>query len=1132
MISEHEVLANIQTQVRRGADREITNYIQTLPSAIQDRPSIALERARAFLRQGRPIEAESVLSSINLDPATPGERLILTMEAAAIQIYRRIAIRQALETAAAAFATVENIHIDPSDRAEAERVQIRILLTAATYYEIPPERRRAERERLLAIAETLERAGQIDRSLAARFTYAERIDDRQQRIEALASLAERAINVDRPALAGEIQVVRAEQMLIAGIASDKIRAVLDAAKLLYAQVDCQRGSIDVAMVAAKLAIERELAGFEDLEACLANYQQIDFPKGRLNVLMDLSQLAHDRGDTQMAKIIRQQTIELAEAVGMGLAKDSSLTTQIDLLMRNSDYGEAIERCQAAIAGAMPTFSKAGYEQLLATAYSFIDDMEAACAHGKIAKEMFEAIGAIDSASDSTIQLASNLSSFRQDEKWLEAEVLLEEWIDKDKNRGDFDAAIAKYEMLAQIDILRALPQQEDVSLSNKAEQTILSAERLSARQSQREAARRLLDKAEQTILSAERLSAQLPQREAAKRLGSLQQMRGQIYQAKGDEDNVIQAWRNALAIYELSGLVMYAANCHYILGTLYLNRANRDLMPNFGESEQNFRAALAYYDAAGMRQQAADTRFMFARLYTNTSNQIVHKPDLCNQMRDAALGHLADAEYDYDAVRREFTAGNSVIDIQQGKRALIEKSQRIYELALEILCLVRPDPVEAWNWVQRAKARALSDVLGTGSIPPTRIMTEIERHPESFSLLLQERELVDRISKVLPAERLDLRETLDTVWENMARDPYLAEYLELRTGTALDAEDLAALITTDAQTGYSTVFIDWIAVGERLFLLALRPGQPAQTVELPLQLSTVRSFINSNLSPETFRSMLRDTPEVLRELDALISPLVDLTAAEELLIFSPTGALHALPLHALEIDGQPLLVRNPIVYCPSLSVLRHCLARRRTRNGKPTMAIFGDPSGDRPESAQLAVDLELRFETKALLKEAVTRQAFTEAISGCNFIHFQGHAVYEPHAPLDSHLVLAAQDPQQREDRLTAREIFGLVDLQAELVSLAACESAANVIATGDEPLGLIPAFLYAGTNSVLATLWKVHQTSAAATMRCFYDKLIETDRSINKAQALRQAMLAVRANPKFDRPYYWAPFALYGDWH
>jgi CHAT domain-containing protein len=1098
MVSESKALAIMRTQTRHGAYRAVTNDAETLLPEIKTRSLIVLERSRAFLRQGRPIDAESVLASANLDQATLGQRLILTLEAASLQIYRRIAIQEALETAKIAFATTDITSVDPVDWAEAERVHVRILLTAAIYYEIPPEAGRIARDRLLTIAQTLEQAGHLDESLAARLTYAERLETLNQRLEALANLADDAVTVDRPALAAEAQVIRAEQLLVAGTDSDSIRAVLDRAAVLYAQIDHVHGLIDVQLVRAKLAVERELVYPQALEDCLRAYQQIDFPKGMLNVLMDLSQLAHDRGDTATAIAYRQQMIELAETVGMGLALESYQTAQIDLLMRNSDYGAAIERCQAAIASDRPLFSKAGYAQLLATVYSLMNNLDAACVHGYKAIEMFEARGAVDSASTGVIIVASNLSSFRQDDKWQEAENLLSQWISRDEAREDFDAAINKRELVAQI----------------KIEQFLYSPTR-SGQTS-------FLDEAEQAIQAAEALAKHLSTRDAAKRLGSLQQLRGQIYQARGDEDQVIQTWRNALAIYDQAGLLMNIANCHYILGAIYLNRANLDLMANFGEAERHFRDALTYYDSAAMRGQAADTRFMFARLYTNASVQV--EPNLAHQLLDAAIDHLSQGEFDYDAVRREFTVGSSVLEIQQGKRALIQKSQRIYELALEILCLFRPDPLEAWNWTQRAKARALSDVLGIGSVLPARITANLEHYPESFSLVTKERELMVRINTVQPDERILLREEIDALQEHMAEDPQLTEYLELRLGATLSADDLPSMAIEDSGVSHSYVCVDWIAVGDRLFLLTIRPNHPPQVTPLPIQLSTVQAFVSNILASESFRDDLK-IPETLRPLDPLITPLIDLCAPEELLVLSPTRSLHALPLHALEINGAPLLARHPIVYCPSLGVLRHCLARRRTTLRKPTAALFGDPSGDRSTAANLVLYLEQRFETRALINESVTRHAFTEAISGCDFIHFQGHAAQDPDDPLDSYLKFA-------DSKLTAREVFELANLRSELVTLAACESAANVIETGDEPLGLIPAFLYAGTNSVLATLWKVNQTSAAATMRLFYDRLTETNQNIHKAQALRQAMLTVRDTPGFDSPYHWAPFVLYGDWH
>jgi hypothetical protein len=403
-------------------------------------------------------------------------------------------------------------------------------------------------------------------------------------------------------------------------------------------------------------------------------------------------------------------------------------------------------------------------------------------------------------------------------------------------------------------------------------------------------------------------------------------------------------------------------------------------------------------------------------------------------------------------------------------------------------------------------------------------MAQFEQQPESFKLVLNERELALRIAKASATERIGLREELETLRERMAQDPPLSEYLELRTGSALDLADLEAMLKEEAIAGRTSVCIDWYVVEDRLFLIAARAGAEPQMVELPLPLSLVRAFVADNLGPENFRGNLLDAPEVFRELDPLISPLAQLSNPEDLLILSPTGPLHLLPLHAMEIDSEPLLARNPIVYCPSLSVMRQCLARSRRAATQPVTALFGDPSGDRPEAFKLMAQLERLLVTKAFTGKEVTRKTFSEAISGRDLIHFQGHAVHVPSEPLDSLLTFA-------DGNLTAREIFCLSQLSAELVTLAACESAASVIAVGDEPLGLIPAFLYAGANSVLATLWRVHQTSAALTMRLFYEQLTDRNTLLDKALSLRKAMLDVRSTPGFDAPYHWAPFVLQGSW-
>jgi len=1097
-MSESDALQDIRKLEQRGAYREAAALADALPSEIIRCPIIALERARVRMRQGRMNKAREALLAADISDATPGEKLILALETASLHIYRDAAIHAALEAAAAAFVAADGAQVYPAERAEAERIYTRILLIAETYRETDAETTREAHARLPQLADTLEKAGHIDEALAARLTWAERFDAPAARMDALNDFAGHALAAKRFDLAGEARVNRAALMLANGASREAINAELDEAAAAYEKADHVHGPTDVRCIRAKLSIERDLAAPEELEACLEAYRRMDFPRSEISLLMDISQLAHERGNVAAAASYRRQSLGIAEDAGMGLVRDSNQIALIDLLMRNNEFGTAIELCLAALSKNLPVFMVASYKQLLSAAYSFVDEFEAALKYGRMAVSDFESVGAFDSASIAAWKLASDIIASRRDEAFDKAEKLLKEWLIKDIARTDFAAAVSKLEVIAQIYLQRF-----SFSPTRRGEA-------------------KLLNEAEKTIAEAEEIAQRLPPREAARRTGGLHQLRGQLEHGRGDTARVEQAWRDALTSYERAGLAMEAANCNFMIGIIRLNLSNQELLPNFGEAETHLRYALTYYEQAGMRSQAADARYMLALLYKNASWRVPE--EIGAQMLDAAVGHLTDGEADYDKLRRDYAVG-SVLEEQRGKQSFIGKSRRIYELALQIFTLNRPDSNEAWRWTQRSKARALGDALGNGSVMPARITNTLQGHPDSLALLSRERELVARIEKTAPAERLDLRGELGQLREQMHQDRHLDDYLELRTGAVLELNDLEEMLAPDTDDGRSWICVDWISVDDRLLMIALRQGQQPEVKPLSLTLSAVRAFISDNLTPRRFRQTLRDIPELLRELDPLIAPLRDLSRREELLLLSPTGPLNALPLHALEIDGVPLLARNPVVYTPGFSVLRHCLMRRREPPQRRTAAFFGNPNDNLTEAAKLVGELALKFGVTPLLEQEVTRGAFAGAIAERDLIHFQGHAQYDRDEPLNSRLILA-------DGELTARDVFALPGLQAELVTLAACESAISEIATGDEPLGLIPAFLYAGAGAILATLWQVHQTSTAQMMKHFYEHLAGAETNIDKAQALREAVLNVRRTPKFKSPYHWAPFVLYGDWH
>jgi CHAT domain-containing protein len=153
-------------------------------------------------------------------------------------------------------------------------------------------------------------------------------------------------------------------------------------------------------------------------------------------------------------------------------------------------------------------------------------------------------------------------------------------------------------------------------------------------------------------------------------------------------------------------------------------------------------------------------------------------------------------------------------------------------------------------------------------------------------------------------------------------------------------------------------------------------------------------------------------------------------------------------------------------------------------------------------------------------------------------VHFATHAVVSDTRPLESFLALAPGDGS--DGRLTSAEIYGW-HLAADLVVLSACRTARGRV-NGDGVIGLSRAFAYAGTPSLIASVWDAPDQTSRELFPTFY---AEWQRTGDRAGALRTAQLALirrlrageisvstPAGPVTlqERPALWAPFVLLGE--
>jgi CHAT domain-containing protein len=235
-------------------------------------------------------------------------------------------------------------------------------------------------------------------------------------------------------------------------------------------------------------------------------------------------------------------------------------------------------------------------------------------------------------------------------------------------------------------------------------------------------------------------------------------------------------------------------------------------------------------------------------------------------------------------------------------------------------------------------------------------------------------------------------------------------------------------------------------------------------------------------------------------------------------IIVPHGVLHYVPVHAL-FDGRDyLLDRYEISYAPSAHTLHLCRQRgRQKQNGRTPALIVGVPDAGLPHIAHEVEHIRsLIPDAETLVGDEANLEQFKRRAEHCRFLHLASHAVFRQDNPLFSALKLA-------NSWLNFYDIFHL-QLQAELVTLSACQTGVNKVFAGDELVGLMRGFMYAGAPSLIVSLWAVNDRSTAELMGALYSYL---NQGHSARSALRQAQLTVRQ--KYPHPYYWAPFVLMG---
>jgi CHAT domain-containing protein/Flp pilus assembly protein TadD len=480
------------------------------------------------------------------------------------------------------------------------------------------------------------------------------------------------------------------------------------------------------------------------------------------------------------------------------------------------------------------------------------------------------------------------------------------------------------------------------------------------------------------------------------------------------------------------------------------------------------------------------------------------------------------------------------------------------------------DLPKAYKLVEQAKARSLSDELSKASQNidqqlPEEVRIDRQKKREHINELystLERRATEDPQPQL--REKIRMAELDLAAYENSLREKY-PELRSLKSpdGISLDRaqqiipEQTAVLEYAMADNNLLMFLISGTEVQVEQFSL---PSDERLAEKLTSWVANFKDAILSNASRTTLQS------QSSRLYDTLLKPFEQQIQHYENLIIVPDGALAYLPFEAISQGDQYLIENFRIKYEPSLTSLT-LLKDPKGIKRRDLLAVAGSQISEQNQrtyrSTQLSAlpstiievdSIASHFQQVSMLKDnQVSEQAFKDLLkkNQYRYIHMATHGVIDEDQPSRSGLALSAEGEitasSTEDGMLRSSEIFGL-NINSDMVVLSACNTGLGKLVSGEGMLGMQRSFFYAGTSTVVVSLWNVYDRSTASFMDEFYKSLLNSsseegwtdtalkwigwDESIpfgRKAKAMRQAKLNMIKHPLFNHPVYWAPFIVVG---
>ena len=473
-----------------------------------------------------------------------------------------------------------------------------------------------------------------------------------------------------------------------------------------------------------------------------------------------------------------------------------------------------------------------------------------------------------------------------------------------------------------------------------------------------------------------------------------------------------------------------------------------------------------------------------------------------------------------------------------------ERVDAYADLVVALLTLGRVD--EAFQVADQARGRGLVDQLGiavhdarrTGSAREIAAADSLLRRIDA---LIQRLRVADSIRAPRPIRSPDVESGRLARELSEARRAYEAVLDRMPVAapnTAILGIGPRSVTAVRGSLGAGEALLEYLSTDDRLLVFVLTRDR-TRYLEIPIGSAELAERVH--LARDLIAARGNSAEPALRELhERLIAPAErqGLLAGIQKLVLVPHGALSYLPFAALrspDVAGRPryLVERYSILTVGSASALSVLRARKLVPIGTDA-AVLAPLPRDLPSTRDEAdaVVREIGGARLSLGRDA-TEATARQALLGSRIVHIASHGTLDADSPMFSSVELATpQGAGARADddgRLETHEVLGL-DIRTRLVFLSGCETAlgsswSTSYSRRDDYATLAQAFLFAGADNVVATLWRIDDRAAAELATRFYAGLAAS----SPFDALAAAQRSLIRSGTYAAPYYWAAYTVSG---